>query len=107
MKRPNFDKLLAFLDRLDKARIPYRMSKHIEGALSIEVYAPGEHWEVDFFADGDIYVERFRSNGHIDDETAFEELFALCSDEETPAAKDAKAGDGAARKGNRQRRSPR
>jgi hypothetical protein len=84
MKDERFDKLLAFLDRLDNAKIPYHLSKHLYDAISVEVYAPGEHWEVDFLADGQVYVERFRSNGHIDDETVFEELFRLCSDEESP-----------------------
>jgi hypothetical protein len=84
MKEERFDKLLAFLDRLDSAKIPYKLDKHLYDSISVEVYAPGEHWEVDFLADGEIYVERFRSNGHSDDETAFEELFRLCSDVEPP-----------------------
>ncbi|HKI34431.1 MAG TPA: hypothetical protein VKA46_21430 [Gemmataceae bacterium] len=86
MKPDQFAKLLVFLDRLDKQKIHYRLSKHLEEALSVEVYAPGEHWEVDFWADGEVYVERFRSNGHIDDEAVLSELFALCSDEE-PSSK--------------------
>jgi hypothetical protein len=80
----NFDKLLAFLDRLDNAKIPYNLCRDLEEAISVEAYAPGEHGEIDSFADGEVYVERYRSNGHIDDETVFEELFRLCSDEESP-----------------------
>src|SRR5213083_2176101 len=91
MKRDQFAKLLAFLDRLDDARIPYQLSYHIEDAISVEAHAPGEHWEVDFFADGDVYVERFRSNGHIDEESSLAELFRLCSDEEEPAPPSAAA----------------
>ena len=87
MKEDRFEKLLAFLDRLERAKIWYRVWKHLEDAISVEAYAPGEHWEVDFFADGEIYVERFRSDGHIDDESALAELFALCSDEEPAAEK--------------------
>jgi hypothetical protein len=98
MKDDRFDKLLAFLDRLDEAKISYRLNKHLYDAISVEVYAPGEHWEVDFFADGEVYVERFRSNGHIDDEAALEELFRLCSDEETPPKKEANQNDNVARK---------
>ena len=44
--------------------------------------APGEYWEIEFLEDGEVDVERFRSNGHIDDESALEELFAQFSDEE-------------------------
>jgi hypothetical protein len=84
MQDDRFDKLWAFLDRLDSAKIPYRLDKDLSDAISVEAYAPGEHWEVDFLANGQVYVERFRSNGHIDDETALEELFRLCSDEESP-----------------------
>ena len=91
MKRDPFAKLLDFLARLEKARITYRLSKHIEDAISVEARAPGEHWEVDFFADGDVYVERFRSNGHIDEESSLAELFRLCSDEEEPAPQSANA----------------
>lgn len=83
MNADRFDKLLAFLDRLDKAKIPFRITKHLYDAISVETYAPGEHWEVDFFADGEVYVERFRSNGHIDDESTLEELFALWSNGDT------------------------
>src|SRR2546430_8328237 len=86
MKRDQFAKLLAFLDRLHDAKIPYRLSHHIEDAISVEAHAPSEHWEVDFFADGDVYVERFRSNGHIDEESSLAELFRLCSDEEEEPA---------------------
>lgn len=82
MKEERFDKLLAFLKRLDSAKIPYKLDQHLYDSISVEVYAPSEHWEVDFLADGQIYVERFRSDGHIDDETVLEELFRLCSDDE-------------------------
>ncbi len=71
-----FEKLLTFVRRLEAARIHHRISYHIDDAISVEVYVPGEHWEVDFFADGEVYVERFRSDGHIDDESAIAELFA-------------------------------
>lgn len=86
MNADRFDKLLAFLDRLDKAKIPYRIMKHLYDAISVEANAPGEHWEVDFFADGEVYVERFRSNGHIDDESTLEELFALWPNEDTSSS---------------------
>ena len=91
MKRSPFAKLLAFLDRLNKAKIAYRLSQHIRDAISVEARAPGERWELDFFADGDVYVERLRSNGHIDEESSLAELFRLCSDEEQPAPPSAAA----------------
>jgi hypothetical protein len=98
MKEDRFDKLLAFLNRLQQAKISFAMRKHLYDAISVEVYAPGEHWEVDFFQDGEVYVERFRSDGRIDDESTLEELFALCSDAETPAGEAVNQDDGTCRK---------
>jgi hypothetical protein len=83
MNQDRFDKLLAFLERLDAAKIHYSLSNYREEALSVEVHVPGEHWEIDFLADGDIEVERYRSSGHIDDASVLDELFAKYSDEET------------------------
>lgn len=100
-KKDRVDKLMDFLDRLDTAKIHYQLKKHLEEAISVEVCAPGERWEVDFFADGDVYVERFRSNGHIDEEETLEELFELCSDEEKPAARPEKR-NGAARRSRKE-----
>jgi hypothetical protein len=38
--------------------------------------------------DGDVDIERFRSNGEIHDESMLEELFALWSEEEGPVTQD-------------------
>jgi hypothetical protein len=84
MSADRFDKLLAFLDRLDQAKVPYTLKKHLEDAVSVVARAPGEYWEIDFLSDGEVYVERFRSDGRIHDEAALEELFALWSDDEPP-----------------------
>jgi hypothetical protein len=82
MKEDQFDKLLNFLDRLNRAKIFYRLAGDRFDALSVEIAVPGEHWEVDFLRDGEIEVERYCSPGHIDDESALAELFAKFSDEE-------------------------
>jgi hypothetical protein len=84
MKENQFRKLMNFLERLDKARIPYRMRHSRDDALMVVAFAPGEYWEIDFLEDGDIEIERYRSNGHIEDESIIEQLFALWSDDETP-----------------------
>jgi hypothetical protein len=52
----------------------------------IVAFAPGEYWEIEFLDDGAIDIERYRSNGRILDENALEELFKLCSDEETDSS---------------------
>jgi hypothetical protein len=88
MKGDQFNKLLAFLERLDQAKIPYTMRHSRDDAVMVVVYAPGQYWEIDFIADGDIDIERYRSDGHIDDESVLEELFALWAEPEptTPEA---------------------
>ena len=91
MSQDRFDRLLAFLRRLEDAKISHQLADYREGAVSVVVRGPGEYWEVDFLEDGEVEVERFRSNGHIDDESVLAELFAQCSDEEAPADHDATA----------------
>ncbi len=86
MKTDVFDRILAFLQRLDKAKISYRLQNYREGALSVLARAPGEYWEIDFLEDGTVDIERFRSNGEIHDEPMLEQLFAVWGEPETAAA---------------------
>ena len=78
-----FHQLLAFLERLDEADIFYTMEHSRDNAVRVTTFAPGEYWEIDVIENEGIEIERFRSNGEIHDESVLEELFALCSDEET------------------------
>lgn len=91
MNTDRFDKLLAFLRRLEDAKISHQVADYREGAVSVVVRGPGEYWEIDFLEDGEVEIERFRSNGHIDDESALAELFAKFSDEEAAIGHDATA----------------
>lgn len=86
MKSDQMDKLLSFTRRLARARIPYQVQTYREDAITVGAKAPGEYWEIDFLADGQIDIERYRSNGKIFEEPVLEELFALCSDEDAPIA---------------------
>jgi hypothetical protein len=72
--------LLGFVGRLEERRVPYWISKSRDDAVMVDVQAPGEHWEVEFLTDGRILIERYRSNGHIDDEAVLEELWTLLAD---------------------------
>ncbi len=85
MKANQFDKLQTFLERLEEAKIHYQLMHTRDEAVTVLAYAPGEYWEIDFLADGEIEVERYRSNGHLDGESVLQELFALWSEPETPA----------------------
>jgi hypothetical protein len=75
-------KLTTFLKRLEAARIHYSLACYREGVLMVLVTVPGERWEVEFWADGSIEVERFVSNGEICGENALSELWTKYADPE-------------------------
>ena len=83
--------LNTFLNALKEAGIYHTLANYRTGAISVIVEVPGEHWEVDFLEDGSIDVERFKSNGEIYDEKAFEELFTRYSDQ--PPLKKLRTGE--------------
>lgn len=68
-------RLMAFLDRLEEVRLWYNLT-HVRDSIMVKVYVPGEIWEVEFFEDGHVEVERFISTGSIEGEEAIERLFA-------------------------------
>ena len=73
------NELLAFLNHLEEAKIFYRLSK-VREAVMVEIAVPGQRWEVEFFEDGHIEVEKFISNGHIQNGGELEVLFRDFSD---------------------------
>ena len=77
--------MLDLLRRFSEAKISYRLRQSREDALMIEVNVPGQRWEIEFVDYDDavqVEIERFVSNGHVDDESALDELFAQFSDKE-------------------------
>jgi hypothetical protein len=71
-----FARLMAFLGRLEAARIWYRLSK-IRDAVMVEVAVPGQRWEVEFFVDGHIEREIFESTNYVEDVADLSALEAL------------------------------
>ena len=71
--------LIEFLDRLQAANIWHRLDR-IRDAILVEVSVPGEKWEIEFFGDGHVEVERFRSDGRIGGDEMLETLFREFSD---------------------------
>ncbi len=86
MKANPFRRLLALLERLDRAKIPYSMRHSRDDAIMIVAFAPSEYWEIEFLEDGEVEIERYRSDGHIDEESVLTELFALWSDDNVSLA---------------------
>ena len=68
-----FTALLSFLEDLDRSRIAYRL-EHIRDSIMIALAVPGERWEIEFFPDGHIEVERFISSGQIEGKEKLNDL---------------------------------
>jgi hypothetical protein len=65
-------KLLGFLSKLEDDRISFRLQS-VRDAIMVEIVVPGERWEVEFFEDGQVELERFISTGRIENEHDLEE----------------------------------
>ena len=66
--------LTKLLDRLDGADLHYALSSVREKAVMVSVTIPGEHWEIEFMANGEVEVEVFKSDGEIHDDSMIDEL---------------------------------
>lgn len=73
------DSLISFLDKLEERKIYYRLNK-IRESILVEIAVPGQRWEVEFFADGDVQVEKFLSNGNLQGKSELNVLFDNFSD---------------------------
>lgn len=69
-----------FLEKLERHTIYYTLAKTRVGYVRVDVAVPGERWEVEFSAEGDIVVERFKSFGDVENEEALKYLFDNFSD---------------------------
>jgi hypothetical protein len=73
-------KLLEFTKRLDSCKIHYLLDRPRDEAVMVRVDVPGERWEVEFFNDGRVEVEVFRSNGTVEGEESLGRLLENHSD---------------------------
>ena len=73
------DSLISFLTKLEERKIYFRLNK-IRNSILVEIAVPGQRWEVEFFADGDVQVEKFLSNGDIQGKSELDVLFDNFSD---------------------------
>ena len=78
-----FRQLMAFLKHLEQAHMHYMLASHREEAIMVLVTVPGERWEIEFFSDGAVEVERFLSNGEIGGKEALHELLTRYADHES------------------------
>jgi len=71
------NKLLAFLNNLEKRNIHYNLEHNRDDFIMVNVAVPGERWEVEFSEDGKVEIEIFKnSTGVFDDENLLEKLFS-------------------------------
>jgi len=82
MKANGFDRLILFLQNLEKQAIDYSLAHHRDEAVMVIVAVPGERWEIEFLSDGSVEVEKFVSNGEIAGEEALSELFDRYSEQD-------------------------
>jgi hypothetical protein len=68
--------LFQFLDRLERAKMYFHLGRFRDSVVVL-IDVPGEHWEVEFFEDGHVDVEVFRSEGGVepDSDAAIDRLF--------------------------------
>lgn len=52
MKANEFDRLMLFLQNLEKQAIDYSLGHHRDEAMIVMVAVPGESWEIEFLSDG-------------------------------------------------------
>jgi hypothetical protein len=67
------EKLLRFIERLEAQHVWYRL-EHVRDSMLVLLSIPGQRWEVEFFPDGRVEVERFVSTGKIEDEDTLASL---------------------------------
>lgn len=71
------DQLFRLCRQLEKHSVSYAIECVREGALTLAVAIPGERWEIEFFDDGTLELERFVSVGVEDGASAPERLLEI------------------------------
>lgn len=74
------NRFISFLNELDKMNIYYRLNKVRKDAVLVEIAVPGQRWEIEFYANGEIEIEKFISDGDYYDAKEITALFKDFSD---------------------------
>jgi hypothetical protein len=75
MNMDGMTKLLNFLCRLEEYKVHYRMEHNRDDSIMVITDVPGQKWEVEFFRDGNIEIEIFKSDGEIRGEMELDRFF--------------------------------
>lgn len=68
-------KLLDFLTELEKRHIAFTLASVRDDTIMVRIAVPGERWEVEFWDDGEVEVEVFRSEHGVEGEETLVRLF--------------------------------
>lgn len=60
------DDVLQFCAALNDRRASYKLSVDRPEAIRVTLDVPGERWEIDFFPDGEIELDRYVSQGVVE-----------------------------------------
>lgn len=72
-------KLLNFLATLKESKIHYTLECNRDEAIMVLIAVPGERWEVEFFAEGNVEIEVFKNDENMKNESELDRLFKECS----------------------------
>jgi len=74
------EKLIDFLNKLEEAKIYFRLGRIREESILVEASVPGQLWEIEFLRDGSIDIQIYKSDGNLFDEKQLERLIKDWSD---------------------------
>ena len=72
--------LYRILAQLEAAKIHFTLTRVRDETVMIEAHVPGRHYEIEVFADGQLEVEVYKSDGHIVGQEMVDELLRGFSD---------------------------
>ena len=70
-----FKEFIAFLNKLEKKSIFYKLNKVRNEAIMVEVAVQGQRWEIELLEDGIVNIEKFISDKDLYDVSELETLF--------------------------------
>ena len=69
-----------FINELRERKIYFELGNVRESAIMCKVDVPGQRWEIEFFENGDVEIEIFKSDGNIYDKEMIQQLYKEFSD---------------------------
>jgi hypothetical protein len=76
----DYDRLLDLISKLRAAKIHFTITSVRNDAIILYVAVPGERWEIELMQSGAMEIEKFKSDGTIQNESALTDLFERFKD---------------------------